>query len=268
MERKEIMQSDGLYHCSICGEPTQQRLYVPLFDGTGRKQEMVVHRMCKCQQEEEDRKEKQRKYDQDMRVVNALKAESLMDARFENARLANYRKTDGNGYAYEIACRYVNKFADLLQKGQGLLFMGDVGTGKSYTAACIANELMYRKYSAIMTSFIKILAKSGNAGVSEYTVSRLVRPSLLVLDDLGAERSTEYAIESVYNIIDSRYRSGKPLIITTNLTLLEMKDPEDMRYRRIYDRIFEACYPVQFKGKSFRKISAVQRFDEMRRWLE
>ena len=66
---------------------------------------------------------------------------------------------------------------------------------------------------------------------------------LLIIDDLGAERGTDYALEKVYNIIDSRYLSGKPLILTTNMTLKDMQESEDIRYRRIYDRIFEMCFP-------------------------
>ena len=50
---------------------------------------------------------------------------------------------------------------------------------------------------------------------------------LLILDDFGMERGTEYGLEQVYSVIDSRYRSGKPLIATTNLTLEELQHPQD-----------------------------------------
>lgn len=92
--------------------------------------------------------------------------------------------------------------------------------------------------------------------------------SLVILDDLGAERNTDYALEIVYNVIDSRYRSRKPMIITTNLTLSEMQNPPDIRYSRIYDRIFEVCYPVEFTGKSLRMKEAASRFDDMKSLLE
>ena len=91
---------------------------------------------------------------------------------------------------------------------------------------------------------------------------------LLIIDDLGAERSTDFALEKVYNIIDSRYRAGLPMILTTNLTLKEMKEATDIRYSRIYDRIFEVCYPMEFTGPSWRKVEASRRFEEMRQFLE
>ena len=90
---------------------------------------------------------------------------------------------------------------------------------------------------------------------------------MLIIDDLGSERSTDFAIERVYNIVDSRYRSKKPMILTTNLSLQEMKDTEDLRLARIYDRVFEVCYPMQFTGKSMRYETAAKRFDEMKNFF-
>ena len=81
--------------------------------------------------------------------------------------------------------------------------------------------------------------------------------SLLVIDDLGVERSTEYAMEQMFTVIDSRYRSKKPLIVTTNLKLEEIKNPPDLAHARIYDRILERCAPVLFSGKNFREEGAM-----------
>ena len=58
------------------------------------------------------------------------------------------------------------------------------------------------------------------------------------------------------------------MILTTNLTIEEMKRDMDIRYSRIYDRIFEICYPMQFTGPSWRKTEASRRFDEMKKLLE
>lgn len=80
--------------------------------------------------------------------------------------------------------------------------------------------------------------------------------SLLIIDDLGIERGTEYALEQVYNVIDTRYKSGRPLIVTTNLTLDELKAPADIPHKRIYDRVLGMCVPVMFNGVNFRKKEA------------
>ena len=72
---------------------------------------------------------------------------------------------------------------------------------------------------------------------------------LLIIDDFGMERGTEYGLEQVYNVIDSRYRSRKPLIVTTNLTLEELQHPEDTAHARIYDRLLEMCSPSALLGR-------------------
>ena len=77
-----------------------------------------------------------------------------------------------------------------------------------------------------------------------------------IIDDLGVERSTEYAMEQMFFVIDSRYRSRRPMIITTNLKLSELKNPPDLVHARIYDRILERCAPILFDGKNFREENA------------
>ena len=96
----------------------------------------------------------------------------------------------------------------MMTKNQGLLFYGDVGTGKTFSAACIANYLLNRKIPTVMTSFVKIIGNADlrNREESMYFTDRLNRAKLLIIDDLGAERGTDYALERVYDIIDSRYR--------------------------------------------------------------
>ena len=89
-------------------------------------------------------------------------------------------------------------------------------------------------------------------GKNEY-IESLNKYSLLVIDDLGAERGTEYMQEQIFNIIDSRYRSGLPFIVTTNLTMEQMKKPQEVAYQRIYDRVLERCHPIRIDGVSRRR---------------
>ena len=87
---------------------------------------------------------------------------------------------------------------------------------------------------------------------NEYIAS-LMQYHLLILDDFGMERQTEYALEQVFNIVDARYRSGQPLIVTTNLSLSELQNPQSRECTRIYDRILEMCQPVNFGNNGRRK---------------
>lgn len=261
---EEVVVKSGIKHCRVCFEPVEREIAFPLCDGTGRTEVRRVTTTCRCDREKKAEIESRFKYEEEQREINKLRQLSLMDAKLKDIRFLNYYQTAENEKVFKIAKKYVEKFDELYTKGQGLMFWGDVGTGKSYTAAAIANELLDRQVPVIMTSFIKLLKEVGE---NDY-VDRLNKAKLLIIDDLGAERSTDYALEKVYDIIDSRYRSAKPIILTTNLTMDEMKNSEDIRFNRIYDRIFEMCYPVKVTGKSWRKKEAVSRFEDMRKMLE
>ena len=82
------------------------------------------------------------------------------------------------------------------------------------------------------------------------------------------ERGTEYGLEQVYNVIDSRYISKKPLIATTNLTPEQLRNPEDVPHARIYGRLLEMCVPVRFTGGDFRKIVAQQKMERLKKLME
>ena len=113
---------------------------------------------------------------------------------------------------------------------------GDVGTGKSFVAACIANALLDQGIPVLMMNFSKILNQMGAMYSEERYryIASFSNYSLLILDDLGIERSTEYALEQVYAVIDEWYKSGLPVIITTNLKIAEIRNPQDVAYARIY----------------------------------
>ena len=76
---------------------------------------------------------------------------------------------------------------------------------------------------------------------------------LLILDALSVERGTEYALEPMYSVVNSRYRCRNPLIATTNLKLDEIKNPPDLVHARLDDRVLERCAPILFARKNFRK---------------
>ncbi len=116
------------------------------------------------------------------------------------------------------------------------------------------------KAAVRMTNFALILndLTASFEGRNEYT-ARLCRAPLLILDDFGMERGTKYGLEQVYNVIDSRYRSRRPLIVTTNLSLQDLQHPQDTAHARIYDRLLEMCAPIRFSGENFRRATAQDR---------
>ena len=172
-----------------------------------------------------------------------------------------FDKDNGKNPVMKKARDYIEKWSDALSSNTGLVLWGDVGTGKTFFAACIANALVEQNVSVKMTNFSTILNDLFAESDKNKYLDRLNKHSLLIIDDLGIERGTEYALEQVYNVIDTRYKSGKPLIITTNLTLDELKYPTDIPHKRIYDRVLGMCVPVMFNGVNFRKEEAAVKME-------
>lgn len=252
---------DGLVYCGKCG--SRKQLRVKFGDKTH-----VVRCVCKCESKELEEKKRQEEYEEQMRRINRLKEASMMDKKYREVTFDKYEVREENKKVFEMAKKYADRFQDMYKKNQGLLLYGPVGTGKSFTAACIGNYLLNNAKPVIMTSFVKILQDIWeNDREAEY-ITIINSAALLIIDDLGTERETDYALEKVYNIIDSRVRANKPMIITSNLELNDMMECEDIRKKRIYDRILECCYPMYVGGKSFRMMKAAQRFDEMKDFLE
>lgn len=234
----------GLLMCGKC--QSKKQTVVKLMGRT-----MKPSCLCRCKSEELEKEEQKRKNKELMEGIFRLKSAGLQDRTFFGYTFANCDEAHPcAGYAY----RYVGHFAEFQKNGQGLLFWGDVGTGKTFLAGCIANALMEKNIPVLMTSFPKLLNALGGiySGEKNEYLKSLNRYQLLIIDDLGVERDTPYVLETVYLVIDERYKSGKPFIITTNLSLEKLQNPADLEHGRIYDRIMERCIPVAFSGKNYR----------------
>ena len=101
----------------------------------------------------------------------------------------------------------------------------------------------------------------------DHYMKSLMRPDLLILDDLGAERNTSFGKERVFDVVDKRLLTGKPMIVTTNIPLSVMKQAVDLDDRRIFDRILEVCVPIRFDGENFRKSTAADNLKTAARLL-
>ncbi len=193
--------------------------------------------------------------------------EKQQEAFGDAAALYHYRFANDNGAVpqMEQARRYVEHWKQMQEQNLGLLFWGRPGNGKTFAAGCIANALLESDDpfapSVKMTTFGTILNKLPGMSIQdkEWYLDSFRTCDLLILDDFGMERQTDYAREQVFNIIDGRYLSRRPLIVTTNLSLNELKHPDDMTQQRIFDRVLELCIPVRFDGESLRQGKAKER---------
>lgn len=261
VEPGDFYDKEGLLVCGKCGDRRESLVQFP-GDDAPRK----VPSMCKCRCEAREEERKRLELEETIKRVREF---SLMDDRLKAATFDNFIVKDKNAKCHKLLKSYADRFDEMYEKSQGLILYGSVGTGKTFGAACIANQLLESGTSVVMTSFVKLIDElRGFDENTELKIQRMMRVKLLIIDDLGAERDTSFALEKVYNIIDARYRSKKPLILTTNLNMVDMLNEEDVRYSRIYDRIFEMCVPIPFEGISWRKAEAAKRNDRMRAFME
>lgn len=242
------------WKCDTCGKPQKIRLEI-----LGK--ERVVRCNCECETaayEAEKAEEQRRRL---FKAIEKLKKYSLMDAKFHGSTLAGWDASIGSPKLKKTVSKYVENWPEMKANNVGLLIHGSPGIGKTYAAFAIANEIM-QHYQAVVVAVntIGLLARiretyNQQDKEAEIDIIRsLEKSSLLILDDLGAEQKTDWSTAMLYQIIDARYRSGKPLILTTNLSLEQLQDKltSGDTIDRTYDRIAEICLPIHVKGKSNR----------------
>ena len=240
---KEYIGEDGLLRCCVCHKATQTRVDIPFLGKNS-----IVRCICDCKRKALDAHKEQERLEELARQRRICFAETNMASwTFANDDRANPKHSDAMQ-------SYVTKFTEYKKDGKGLLLLGTVGTGKTYYAACIANALIDTGRSVKMTNFASIANDLWSCEDKSEYMRSLNRFDLLVLDDLGIERSTDFMKEQIFNIVDGRYRSGKPMIVTTNLTWEQLTKTDDISYQRIFDRVLERCHPIKIDGVSRRQM--------------
>lgn len=217
--------------------------------------------------EEENRKRAEKERERIKRIIGA----SGMGARFRNRNFEKFEVLPLNKPAFQIAKGYADNFRALQSSPQGqeknsLLITGPKGTGKTHLAAAIANQLMAEGVPVVFATMIDLLAKikssfeKHGATNSENEIMRLYKTTdLLIIDDIGKEQPTEWALTKIYQIINARYEDYKPMIITSNYTTEElverMTPPSGDKHTAdaTIDRILEMTYTVPLAGESWRQ---------------
>ena len=258
-EPEDYTGEDGLLYCGKCRKPKEAYFAPDKAAIFGRDRHPAE---CDCQRAAREEREAAEKRRRHLDTVEELKRRGFTDPTMRDWTFEN---DNGRNPQTAVARFYAEHWDTMQAENIGYLFWGGVGTGKSYLAGCIANALMEKEIPVRMTNFAAILndLAASFEGHNDY-ISRLCRYPLLILDDFGMERGTEYGLEQVYSVIDSRYRSRRPLIVTTNLTLQQIQNPPDTAHARIYDRLLEMCAPVRFTGGNFRRETAQAKLERLK----
>lgn len=253
-KRDTYRDEAGVLRCSKCGGMLEF-----IFNGPDGR-EMRLPCMCECDEvelREKARREKEAKDEKlkRSRVSRAFVSPSMREKTFES--------DDGRFGSEQM--RIARKYAERLSGDGcdfGLLFFGPPDSGKTFISCCIANMALDAGMSVAVRSTPQILQA---AREDEHAIKSLLSVDLLVVDDLGAERSTSYGQEQVYALVDGRYQTSKPMVVSTNLTRAELATPSDTMSARIYGRILEMCLPVEVD--TGRRRATRERYADMRKAL-
>lgn len=216
---------NGILFCGKCHTPKQAEIMPGV----------IVRCLCEC----EGRERIKRENESANKLWHQMSREWV--SGYENMKI-----NDGDNTAMKIARKVVENWRDMKGNGIGFALYGGTGTGKTYAAAAVANAVIDmggRAWIATASKMVDMFSVE-----KEVVESRLKYFDLVVIDDLGAQRETEYADQRIFDILDTRFNSSLPTIITTNMDL--SKPTND----RIYSRIIGACSGIfRISGEDMRK---------------
>lgn len=245
---EDYLDEEGLVVCGVCGQ-RKQEVVPACFVGN---KPYVTSASCKCDHEFSDIDWFERQPDR----IERARDECFPCGGFY--RDATFEVDDREDNERSRACEcFANTFEPSLP--EGLLLWGGAGSGKTFSAACIANRVIERGFSALQVDIGYIVSTlESSFEHRRSTLDRILGYDLLVIDDLGAQRTTGYMMEHVYNVVNGRYNSGKPMVVTTNITWQTISEagPSSPWYR-VFDCIIERCYPIEFANASKRRRKAL-----------
>lgn len=257
--------------CKFCEATLRHRpLYDPLVDG--RVSIWFPPHPCSCTEGQaeaariaaeekrisEEREVQEREYER-RETIKRLFKRSKLPARFQQRTFDTFALTAENTQALMTARDYAENFRDKLTAGQGLIFTGDVGTGKTHLAAAITLHLINHCRPVVFGTVTNLLGRIRNTydddckETERQVVDELLNIPLLVIDDLGKEKPTMWVEQMVYEIINGRYEDNKPVIITTNTSLKGIGEQYEKNGAAIVSRIVEMCEGVKMGGRDWRK---------------
>lgn len=198
-------------------------------------------------QQEHYRKWKQEKIERAMKL-------SGVGNHFKNKKLDDLKV---NERLYKECVRYVKNWREMREHGFGFFFWGNVGAGKTHAAAALANELIQEQLVEVlflnMPATVTRVKKTFDAPTKNEDTKlfdRMKDVELLIIDDLGVEKLSDWLSDQIYQIVDHRWQNQKPMIITSNQSL---DDLGEFYKAQVISRIWGCCKSIKFTEEDRRK---------------
>ena len=170
---------------------------------------------------------------------------SILPKRYRGVSFDRPPVTDINPDAVQVVRDWIGQFDANIEQGSGIWLMGNTGTGKTTLAMLVSKEALKRNYTVAIYSMPSLLTRiratyGAEAGEESYSelFERLCDVDLLHIDDLGAEKQTEWVLEQLYALVNERYERQKSIVVTTNLSQDEL---EEQIGPRTVSRLIQMC---------------------------
>ena len=215
-----------------------------LCDGSGflYDEETNTARPCRCRPQRISR-------------ARARSLSAVIPRRFRDAAWERKPVVDLDPTMVRQVRRFAERIDDHLDRGEGLCFVGDVGTGKTTLAMLVSKAALEAGRSVAIYSLPRLLTtirttfNDGAVHSHAELLDKLAAVDLLHLDDLGAENSSPWVLEELYSIVNTRYEEQRSIVVTTNLGRDELRDQIG---ERTVSRLAEMCLDVPVFGHDTR----------------
>ena len=253
--------------CKFCGKSLDIKDYMVLYENNYIENIATAYSRCNCEEANKIWKqydefiEKEKFKEFNLKQIAKLFQNNNLGKRQLNSTFENYKITNKNKKAYENAKKYANKLING-ETDKGLFITGTYGVGKTYLASCIANETIKNKNTVVFGTLIQLLDyikdtyKDSDMSDKEY-LNLYSSVDLLIIDDLGKEKPTEWVLEKLFLIVNNRYNNYLPIVITTNYNRNQLRERlcVNKNYSMvdsIISRLYEMCGGIEIKDEDHR----------------
>ena len=260
-----------LKKCEFCGKELEpiglDYLYVNI------SPESIEYQRCTCDKSQEYWKEKDKQDAEEQKrkrfrnMIKVIYKQSYVGRKYQELNFENFIIDLNNKNAVKMANDYINKNKDKILSN-GLIIMGESGVGKTHLAAAIANKLIENDKIVLMGRLTTLLdmiketfrdnTKSENELIELYS-----NVDMIIIDDLGTEKISSWALEKLYTIIQNRFENGLPIIITTRfdkkglISRFSYSNDQDLIDATI-SKLYQMCYGITLKSMKKELVKSAQ----------
>lgn len=260
-----------LKKCEFCGKELEpiglDYLYANI------SPEYIKYQRCSCnkakeywkEKDNQDAKEQKRKRFRN--IINVIYKQNYVGRKYQELNFENFIVNLNNKNPVKMANDYINKNKDKMLSN-GLIIMGESGVGKTHLTAAIANKLIENDKIVLMgrlTTLLDLIKETfrDNAKSENELIELYSNVDMIIIDDLGTEKISSWALEKLYTIIQNRFENGLPIIITTRfnkkglISRFSYSNDQDLIDATI-SKLYQMCYGITLKSMKKELVNAAK----------